>query len=32
MWTVVIASLTMLFSWLIAVPLGIYTAVHPQRL
>ena len=27
-WTVVIASLTMLFSWLIAVPLGIYTAVH----
>ncbi|CAN5907619.1 ABC transporter permease [soil metagenome] len=27
-WTVVIASITMLFSWLIAVPLGIYTAVH----
>ena len=27
-WTIVIASLTMLFSWLIAVPLGIYTAVN----
>lgn len=27
-WTIVIASITMLFSWLIAVPLGIYTAVN----
>lgn len=27
-WTVLIASVTMLFSWLIAIPLGIYTAVR----
>lgn len=27
-WTVFIALLTLLFSWLIAVPLGIYTAFH----
>jgi len=27
-WTVVIAGVTLLFSWLIAVPLGIYTAVN----
>ena len=27
-WTVIVAGVTMLFSWLIAIPLGIYTAVH----
>jgi peptide/nickel transport system permease protein len=27
-WTLVVAGLTMLFSWLVAIPLGIYTAVH----
>ena len=27
-WTVFIAALTLLVSWLIAVPLGIYTAIH----
>ena len=27
-WTVVVAGLTMLFSWLVAIPLGIYTAVN----
>ena len=27
-WTVVIAGLTMLFSWLVAIPLGIYTALR----
>ena len=27
-WTIVVAGVTMLFSWLIAIPLGIYTAVH----
>jgi peptide/nickel transport system permease protein len=27
-WTVVIAGVTLLFSWLVAVPLGIYTAVN----
>ena len=27
-WTVVVAGVTMLFSWLIAIPLGIYTAVN----
>lgn len=27
-WTVVIAGVTLLFSWLVAIPLGIYTAVN----
>jgi peptide/nickel transport system permease protein len=27
-WTVIIAFSTMLFAWLVAVPLGVYTAVH----
>lgn len=27
-WTIVVAGTTMLFSWLIAIPLGIYTAVN----
>jgi peptide/nickel transport system permease protein len=27
-WTLVVAGLTMLFSWLVAIPLGIYTAIH----
>ena len=27
-WTVVVAGTTMLFSWLVAIPLGIYTAVN----
>jgi peptide/nickel transport system permease protein len=27
-WTVVVAGLTMLFSWLVAIPLGIYTALR----
>lgn len=27
-WTLVVAGLTMLFSWLVAIPLGIYTAVN----
>jgi peptide/nickel transport system permease protein len=27
-WTVVVAGVTMIFSWLVAIPLGIYTAVH----
>lgn len=28
LWTVVVAGVTMLFSWLVAIPLGIYTAVN----
>jgi peptide/nickel transport system permease protein len=31
-WTVVIAGLTMLFSWLVAIPLGIYTALRRNGL
>ncbi len=27
-WTIIIALSTMLFAWLVAVPLGVYTAVH----
>lgn len=27
-WTLLVAGLTMLFSWLVAIPLGIYTAVN----
>lgn len=27
-WTLIIVSLTMLFTWLIAVPIGIYSATH----
>ena len=27
-WTIVVAGTTMLFSWLVAIPLGIYTAVN----
>jgi peptide/nickel transport system permease protein len=29
-WTVLVASMTMLFSWLIAIPLGILTALRPK--
>ena len=28
LWTVIVAGVTMLFSWLVAIPLGIYTAVN----
>ncbi len=30
-WTIGIALVTILFQWLIAVPLGIYSALHPYR-
>ncbi len=32
MWTLVVAGTTMLFSWLVAIPLGIYTAVNRNGL
>ena len=28
LWTVIVAGVTMIFSWLVAIPLGIYTAVN----
>jgi len=28
-WTVIIALLTMIFQWILAVPMGIYSALHP---
>ncbi|MCK4681400.1 ABC transporter permease, partial [Candidatus Bipolaricaulota bacterium] len=31
MWTVVISSSTMLLTWLIAIPLGIYSATHQYK-
>jgi peptide/nickel transport system permease protein len=32
MWTLIIASTTMLLTWLIALPLGIYSATHQYKL
>jgi peptide/nickel transport system permease protein len=31
MWTIIIASTTMLLTWLIAIPLGIYSATHQYK-
>ena len=31
MWTLIIASTTMLLTWLIAIPLGIYSATHQYK-
>lgn len=28
-WTVIIALLTMIFQWILAIPMGIYSALHP---
>jgi len=32
MWTIVISASTMLLTWLIAIPLGIYSATHQYKL